>query len=211
MIPLPSLNPWEVTRPRWPPGTQSKTSKAQQSMDLVQHWRPRPMVQWWLCRHAYLPLNIWPITKCTLLRLDSCNFIKLSETYLKRTDRDVVFYYIICVFTIIFPSANQLHCISLTMISKNTEYNFPPNSKGTFFFPYKSRDLYISITYVGWDQRSSNYHQVSWPVWSSSSWPSLSGLWTWGAVDIKSPQKSFKARLVGRQMVVFECIFKIWV
>jgi len=53
------------------------------------------------------------ITKCTLLRLDSCNFIKLSETYLKKTDRDVVYFFYIffillfCVFTIIFPSANS--------------------------------------------------------------------------------------------------------
>lgn len=114
----------EVTRPRWPPGTQSKTSKAQQSMDLVQHWRPRPMVQWWLCRHAYT--QYLTITKCTLLHQTFGNIFR------NRQRRSVL---LICVFTIIFPSANQLHCIYLTMISMNAEYNFPPNVKRDMFFP----------------------------------------------------------------------------
>ena len=142
MIPLPSLDPWKNSgsySPSSPPGTQSKTSKAQQSMDLVQHWR--------LVMPTYT--QYLTITKCTLLRLDSWNFIKLSETYFKKTDRDVVFYYIICVFIIIFPSANQLHCIYLTMISKNTEYNFLPNSKEKgHFFPAKKPGIYFN--YLCW-------------------------------------------------------------
>ena len=98
------------------------------------------------------------ITKCTLLRLDSCNFIKLSETYLKKTDRDVVYFFLYFFhFTILrvyyhLPISKSAALYLSHNDLKECWVQFPSIcQKGTIFSRIKTRDLYISITYVGWD------------------------------------------------------------
>ena len=116
---------------------------------------------------------------------------------------------LICVFTIIFPSANQLHCIYLTMISKNAEYNFPPNSKETVFSRINPGIYIFQLPMLGgikeaatiirsrglFDPHLPGHHCLD-------SGPG-------GQLILNPRQKSFDSPLGTAKMVVFECIWNI--
>ena len=116
---------------------------------------------------------------------------------------------ILCVFTIIFPSANQLHCIYLTMISMNTEYNFPPYVKRDMFFPAKKPGIYIFQLplLLGWDQPEAATNTI---IRCGGPFdPDLPGhhCLDLGTVDIKSRRNHLKNRLVGRKWLYLN-VFK---
>lgn len=90
-------------------------------------------------------------------------------------------------------------------------------SKGTCFFPYKSRDLYISITFVCWVGIKLKQQPIRWS--SRCRGPFDLDLPGHHCLDsgpggqlIHPRQKSSKKPAwYGENVFVFECIFKIWV